>query len=1125
MFTICHSNHLDLLEKLAAQIIKENPLPSVFASETIVVQSQGMAKWLQVQLANDLNIAANLSFLFPGQFIWKTYHHTLSDIPEKSAFERDVLIWKLLYLLPDIVTFPEFSLLKHYLTGEGQTQKYYSLAKHIADLYDSYLVYRPEWIMAWEQGELIDCSDANEIWQAKLWCAIKDHTQSLSQSTLHRAAIYQQFLTHLEQGALLPEIRDRLPKRVFIFGIASLPPTILTTLASLGKHIDIYLMLTNPCRWYWGDIPDKKWLNKLAQKRWQHQLTHSTRSFLKSIPYSDTKGEFDSHPLLALLGKSGRDNLFLLQEYEHKNDIEMFTDIDVNTVLQQVQQHILDLDNKAMLGTDVASFDTSQAKIVVDENDFSISFHSCHSVLREVDILYNDLLNKFDADPTLSLRDIIVMVPDIDVYAPAIKTIFGSAPVHRYLPFSLCDRKAQHVDPSIRAFLSLLSLPSCRFTTEDVFELLSVPAVATRFGLTEPDLNRLKEWCKEAGIRWGLDDAMLNRFGMQEGNKFTWQFGLERLLLGSIMQEANSYWRGIVPFEGSAGLAGERVGKLASFIEKLKYWSVRLDEQQSLPMWQNIGIQLINDFFDRNIETEPMLTLLEKEWQTLLNDGIASGYTKLISLSVLEQAMQSRLKRTRLEQCFLTGKINFCTLLPMRGIPFRVVCLLGMNDGAYPRLETKPSFDLIGKRPQRGDRSRREDDHYLFLEALMSAESHLYVSYIGKDIVDNHPHYPSVLVDALREYLGQTFVLEKDRRVNIDTSAERFKTHLTVEHPRTPYHPDNYEVDPQRNRTGSYMEEWYSAAQQVGEPIPFKSILPEWEMTNLSIEDLKRFYRHSIKSLLQKRLGVFYSAEETALPTSEYFTLEGLTRFNINQRILDEVLRTSSVTQDKTRQFVAEGKLPYGAFGELDLQDEQQKMIQLAERINADRKESVNQEVRLSINEIQLEGWIGDIDREGIVRAKPGNLTAADGIALWIDHVILTLLKPDLNLFSRLYGVNESAWCFTALSKHEAEQIASVLVEGYIKGMNAPLLLPIKSAWEWLKQCYDPDSQDINKSETGRKKARLQLARGWLTSVHTRSECDAYYRRLVPELTDSLLDQIEENAITFLLPMRRAWSN
>lgn len=1065
MFTIYHSNQVDLLKTLLSELMRRQPLDDVFTPDVVMVQSQGMAQWLQIALADELGIVANVDFLFPTQFIWQLYQVLLPEAPIENSFNVESMSWRLYYLLPQVIKQPEFSALKHYLDIDKQDKKRYQLATRIARLFDQYLVYRPDWLAKWEANQTVAELNhhSDETWQAELWRKLISISQPY-----HRANIYQQMLEMLLNNNFERSRLDALPNRIFIFGITSLPPIYLSLLSALGQHIDVHLMFNNPCKWYWGDIAEK-------------QLSDILNTPDK-IP----------NPLLTSWGKLGRDNLFLLQEFNNKQDIEAFADQDRSCLLHAIQQDILELyqtdfDNKTFAVTDK-----------------SISFHACHSEQREVEVLYDYLLSVFDADPTLELRDCIVMVSDIDKYVPYIRAVFGNAVEKRYLPFTISDQKARNIDPIVQGFFAILNFPNSRFTAEELFNLLEIPAIAEKFAINESQLTLLRTWIVESGIRFGLDSA------------HSWLFGLERLLLGYTMNSEQGGWQQILPYDGATGLDAELIGQLAEFIKVVSKWFAILNEEKPLINWQSCCLELINDFFVSNVQRESILLMIEEEWQELINSGLSACYTDNISITILHDAMQSRLEQNHLAHRFLVGKINFCTMMPMRSIPFKVVCLLGMNDGDYPRTSLPLDFDLIAQHPRRGDRSRRTDDRYLFLEAILSAQKQLYISYIGRDMKDNSERYPSILVDEFWEYIGQYYGKAKNDTDGTTNSTTNSLDFLHVNHTRTPFNPQNFLQEPK-----SYADEWLPAALQQGESQLFISKIPIISVDNINLDELKRFYQHSIRLFLQKRFNFYINYLDDTLPDVENFNLDSLKRYQLNLQILNELIANRSQQSDDFYQRLAlTGDLPDGAFGEIIYDNQLESLQPLANKVDQERLIMTTQEVNLTISSndqhYQLQGWLTHIQDDGILTWRPSKLSIRDGISLWIDHLVYCILNPNkIDSQSRMYGREDNEWQFSHLNADQALAILTNLVEGYLQGINEPLLMPLKSSWSWLITAYDKKTGQIIASE----RAINQLLNSWQGGFNQSAECDSYYTRLYPELTDTLIEQIIFTAERFLLPI------
>ncbi|EHW9767338.1 exodeoxyribonuclease V subunit gamma [Escherichia coli] len=1118
MLRVYHSNRLDVLEALMEFIVERERLDDPFEPEMILVQSTGMAQWLQMTLSQKFGIAANIDFPLPASFIWDMFVRVLPEIPKESAFNKQSMSWKLMTLLPQLLEREDFTLLRHYLTDDSDKRKLFQLSSKAADLFDQYLVYRPDWLAQWETGHLVEGLGEAQAWQAPLWKALVEYTDELGQPRWHRANLYQRFIETLESATTCP---PGLPSRVFICGISALPPVYLQALQALGKHIEIHLLFTNPCRYYWGDIKDPAYLAKLLTRQRRHSFEDRELPLFRDSENAgqlfNSDGEQDvGNPLLASWGKLGRDYIYLLSDLESSQELDAFVDVTPDNLLHNIQSDILELENRAVAGVNIEEFSRSDNKRPLDPLDSSITFHVCHSPQREVEVLYDRLLAMLEEDPTLTPRDIIVMVADIDSYSPFIQAVFGSAPADRYLPYAISDRRARQSHPVLEAFISLLSLPDSRFVSEDVLALLDVPVLAARFDITEEGLRYLRQWVNESGIRWGIDDDNVRELELPATGQHTWRFGLTRMLLGYAMESAQGEWQSVLPYDESSGLIAELVGHLASLLMQLNIWRRGLAQERPLEEWLPVCRDMLNAFFLPDAETEAAMTLIEQQWQAIISEGLGAQYGDAVPLSLLRDELALRLDQERISQRFLAGPVNICTLMPMRSIPFKVVCLLGMNDGVYPRQLAPLGFDLMSQKPKRGDRSRRDDDRYLFLEALISAQQKLYISYIGRSIQDNSERFPSVLVQELIDYIGQSHYLPGDEALNCDESEARVKAHLTCHHTRMPFDPQNY----QPGNLQSYAREWLPAASQAGkahsefvQPLPFT--LPE----TVPLETLQRFWAHPVRAFFQMRLQVNFRTEDSEIPDTEPFILEGLSRYQINQQLLN-VLVEQDDAERLFRRFRAAGDLPYGAFGEIFWETQCQEMQQLADRVIACRQPGQSMEIDLACNGVQITGWLPQVQPDGLLRWRPSLLSVAQGMQLWLEHLVYCASGG--NGESRLFLRKDGEWRFPPLAAEQALHYLSQLIEGYREGMSAPLLVLPESGGAWLKTCYDAQNDAMLDDDSTLQKARTKFLQAYEGNMMVRGEGDdIWYQRLWRQLTPETMEAIVEQSQRFLLPLFR----
>ena len=516
-----------------------------------------------------------------------------------------------------------------------------------------------------------------------------------------------------------------------VFGISSLPRQSLEVLAGMARWTQVLMCVHNPCEHYWADIVADKDLLRAER-------TRQRRRDGMPADLSEESMHLHAHPLLAAWGKQGRDFIGLLDEHDDEaaragylgasmpsaRRIDLFdASGETGSLLEQLQDDIRDLRPLAETRT--------RWPEVPSTGDDSIRFHIAHSPQREVEILHDVLLAAFNADATLTPRDIIVMVPDIDTYAPHIQAVFGliDRDDPRYIPYSVADQGQRATEPLVQALEKLLDLPRSRLAVSDLLDLLEVPALRRRFGIAAQDLPRLHRWIRGANIRWGLhaeQRASLDLPTQPDAHaQHTWLFGLRRMLLGYAVGAGADAWQGIEPFDEIGGLDAALLGPLVQLIETLDATWRTLREPATVADWCARLRTLMADFFDADDSgdayTFMQLDTALQEWQEACDEAALS---EKLPLSVVGEYWLSRLDEGGLSQRFFAGAVTFATLMPMRAIPFRHVCLLGMNDGDYPRQRQPMDFDLMGRDYRPGDRSRREDDRYLFLEALLSARDH-----------------------------------------------------------------------------------------------------------------------------------------------------------------------------------------------------------------------------------------------------------------------------------------------------------------------------------------------------------------------------------------------------------------
>jgi exodeoxyribonuclease V gamma subunit len=902
---ILHGNQMEQLRAALFGWLRNHPLAPL-ESEIILVQSNGVAEWLKIALAEEVGVCAATRVALPARFLWEAYRGMLGRerVPQRSPFDKAPLTWRLMRLLPVLLADDVFLPLRHFL-GDGDPERRLQLAERLADVFDQYQVYRADWLDDWAAGrdQMRNArGDAialppDQRWQAQLWRAVNDSLPApLRQSG--RATIHSEFVRANESGAAPA---GKLPRRVVLFGISALPYQTLQAVAALSRHCQVLLAVPNPCQFYWGDIIEG---HELLKARHRRQLPRGGVD-LSHIPIEDMHSH--SHPLLASWGRQGRDFVRMLDEFDSEAEgrfenmrVDLFSEGEGDTLLAQVQAAVRDL----LPLSDHPHSAPAPA-------DRSIEFHVAHSVQREVEVLHDQLLSWFAKgnEPALRPRDVVVMVPDIDTFSAAIHAVFEqhkrSDP--RFIPFEIGDVKDRSVNPLLVALEWLLRLPQQRCRQSEVRDLLDVPALATRFGLVDEDLPTLGQWIEGASVRWGLDQDHRDGLGLgSAGEQNAWIFGVRRMLLG-YASGAGASFRDIEPYAEVGGLDAALAGSLAQLIETLLAWRASLAQLRTPAAWGERARALLAAFFDASEEGDRLtLGQLQDALQNWLETCEHAEFAEAVPLAVLREAWLGALDEPTLNHQFVSGGVTFCSLMPMRAVPFRVVCLLGMNDGDFPRRARPADFDLLAlpgmARP--GDRSRRDDDRYLMLEAVLAARDKLYISWVGRNVRDNSEQPASVLVSQLRDYLKAGWEL--------DLGA------MTTEHALQPFSRRYFE----QGGLPTYAGEWRAAhnAADAGDDTE----LPPFELEGdyrLKLGELANFVKQPARYFFRRRLGVWFADAAALGQDEEPFSLDALERYFLEDSLLDdggpaeEISEVRASLAVRAQRLAREGVLPIGLIG------------------------------------------------------------------------------------------------------------------------------------------------------------------------------------------------------------------
>jgi len=920
MFILHSSNKTENLVAHLSAVIKNAPLDSVFAKEVFLIQSQGMERWLSQQLATQLQMWGNYEFLFPGKFfssLAKKIKLSLSD----EAFDRHLMLWRLEALLRRLDG-DEFVPLRNYLSGTNSALKRYQLAQQLAQIFDQYQIMRPDMLALWQQGQLLYHTES-ERWQKALWQQV-----IMQAGQRHRGTLWLEVIATLNDA---PEgaFSGQLPERISVFGLNTMPPLFLGYLQGLSRHCQVHFFLLNPAQVFWADLETK--CQRAAQET------------------------FDGHPLLSTLGQQGREfqELLLNQDMPFELELDSFEAAEAANNLQQLQNDILNncLDGRTL------------------QKDNSISLHACHSRLREVEVLKNQLLQALEEDKALELRDIVVMAPDIQVYEPFISAVFDD------IQHAVADRSLRLSNHALDAFIRFLSLSQSRFGWQTVLDLLEQPVVYPSFGLSETDLELIKHWVQDTHVRWGKSAQHKRELGLPEVCENTWQAALDRLLMGYAVGSDADFIDGVLPYRDVEGSSALALGGLCEFMQLLFKAGAELKQPKPLQTWS----ARLYYYADQLLASaEPIERQQLNELLVELSADLADVHNDEVELQVIVSWLQGMVAERKSSNGFLRGQLTFCSMLPMRSIPFKVIALLGINEGEFPKIDRHPTFDLLSVHFRKGDRSRRADDRYQFLEILLSTRQQLIITYIGQSVSQNGTIPPSVVISELLDVLQASYGLAD----------------LVVKHPLQAFSP--------RYFTGSADLFSFSATDLTTAKAlsADKEEASQWWRGSIDntvdnvidLHELFAFFRHPQRYFMRRQMALRFSGIDAATEEREPFVIDRLENYALQHEWLEGALNDSMPSIKKLQ---AQGRWLSGAAGELLFEQQQQLVNEFVGRIQAKGLGEPVEDlfVDIKIGHYRLVGKLNNLYANGSLFYRYADLKGKDFIGAWLHHLIINQLQ------------------------------------------------------------------------------------------------------------------------------------
>nr|WP_253341730.1 exodeoxyribonuclease V subunit gamma [Neisseria sp. HSC-16F19] len=1020
MLFLYQSNRLEHLAAMLAAVYRQDSGAGLWAAEEIVVQSQGIRRYLNRYLAQELGIAAHIRYSLPAGLAWQLLRRVAPETPRLNPFHTEVLRWRLLDIFgSEAFTEPQWApvaaALQPYLHSSANAP--YRLAGQLADMFDQYLVYRPQWIKSWQQGRLEGLGD-DEAWQAALWRALDDG------SAPHRVMQWD----ILTQGLRA----EHLPRRLLVFGMAALAPAYLDLLHTAARHCDVHIFALNPSAEAWGSIRSADYL----------------------LERGLTAPEDVGHPLLASLGKQGRDFFDALAALpDVQIELPVFDALpEQPTLLQRLQDDIqhLRLPEKRYRTADTAS-ENGQSELFAAESecigpvaaDHSIQIQSAHSPVRELHILKAQLWRDLHAHPHWQPHDIAVLTPHIEPYLPFIDAVFGQAqPGSPALPYSLADVKISRQQPLLQLLEAWLTLVQGRLETDSVLPLLDSPLIRQRFDLHDADVALIQAAVAEQGVRWGSGADMRAHYG-GSGDAFTWDKAHTRTVLGWLLpQTADApLWQGVLPWFADLGHTPALARALAWLQTVLRHYP-RWQSPATAAEWVTRLHDWLADMTDEAERGSAAMQQLEQSLADWTAHTELADFTQALPPATALEHMQGLLSQ-RSEAGFLRGGITFCSMVPMRSLPFKCLCLIGLNDGAYPRTTKAAAFDLIQHHPLPGDRARRDDDRYLFLESLLSAREKLYLSYVGRDIRKNEALAPSALVNELTDTLA----------VMTATPAADWVS----EHPLQPFSRRYFDGTLPGSRS-----DYAAALNEESAGLPFGSQIGTEAPAQMqvSVAEWLQFWHNPVRQWLQKQLGWRDYRAAEVWDTAEPFAPEDEAPLLAAYLDARRHHRDFAAAETALQQSNA---LPDGLLGDCFRQPARAAVLALDGDLLASPKQA-DIPVDFSAAGVTLTGSLGDIHAAGRMVYLHQKINAPQRITLWLQHLLLCACAPEGTDTRTHLIYPKQPETLPALPRDEAAALLAPWLDYYRLGQNHALpffaKVAVETGAEWAKNPPADDSTE-----------------------------------------------------------------
>ncbi len=981
MFILYQSNDFKILKHMFLYVLKKEKF-NTYYDNTILVSNSNVTLKLKMFFSKYLDIFANYKFLLTAKFIWKLCKLFFNNISDINYFSKINLFFVILNILPKLINNSNFLKLNRYLKNDLNYNKLFNLCYKISDLYDKYLVYRPNLLINWENSILdSNINDDNQIWQSILWKKILNFYFKNFNCKLYRSKVLFNFLNILKNKN---NLFKNSYNNIYIFNVYNLPPLYLDIIYFISRHINIHYFLINPSKKYWYDI---------------NNFFNINNNILKS-----NYNLYNSNLIILYYAKIFAEYLYIILNYKYVHEIKYFNKNFEKNILGYVKKNILYFYNYKFNFLNKLNF--------IDD---SIIIKSCYGYLDEVYKLKKFLL-KLIFKYNYKYNEIIVVITDIKKYLFYINLVFSSYKYNKILPYLILD-KFYDYDNNYNFLKSILNIKDIDLNSYKFLNLLKNNIILEKFDIDNNELNFIIDLIKKINFfndinNFDFDKKILNKINYKDFIE-----NIKSLLLGYAINKKYCIWNNIYSYNLlDSNFIHNIIGKFSDFVFKILYWKNKFRKEYFLNKWIILYFNLIEDFFSENL-IKNCYFLNKNYLNILLDDYKIINFNKKINSSIFIKIILILLKKKRKNIQFSINHINISSISYLRSLPFKIICILGLNLNIYPKNILNYNFDLMYLYPKFGDRNKIENDKYLFLENCILAQDKIYMSYISLSLNNNKKYFPSILLDNLLNYINiNIFNLSK---ISIKNLYFNVKNKKKLNNNKQNLLYNNFYI---LNKTKN----------------------------NILLKDFCKFWFDPIKFFFNISLKIFFYEDLNYNLNNLNYNIKDFYIFK--NKIVNDLLIGNKFNKNFYLYLQKFNLIPLGNFGKILWKKEMFNIIKLFNYINNISFSYKEYKFSIIIKNIFLNGTLSINNDFNHFKYLPKNLNLIDGLLFWIDHLIYCCLG--FYKKSILYGYN-NIFIFNKLNIYLSKDLLYYYINGFLYGIKNPLLFFPKLSDLIFKNIYN----------------------------------------------------------------------